>query len=223
MKTSGLLSETEIKSIDMLIGGNEKIFANKETKSLDEAIEEQFEGDEKEQLIKLKKDFEAAFKGKSLLYGPNNPDHPLVHLLVITSNLTWGLVNSLVGLGFIAAGLILAPATRIINTISRMLTGYRIVYNVHWPAIKVAQNRMQLYVDSCGLGYIRSKMSMGLFELDFCTNHRFASMHEGGHAKQSALLGPLYLPAAILSYALVLGHGGFIEHWADVWAVRRTW
>ena len=79
---------------------------------------------------------------------------------------------------------------------------------------------MQIYADVCGFPAIPSKMSMGIWELDFCAGYNFAAAHEGGHAKQSAILGPLYIPAALLSYAINGGHGGFIESWADDWYVH---
>ncbi len=143
--------------------------------------------------------YDSEMAEKSILFNPNQPDHPLVHLLVIASNLSWGLINTLVGLGFVIVRVLLTPILGV-------------------PDIRISASRMQIYADVCGLGVPYSKMSAGLFELDYCTNYHFASDHEAGHAKQSALLGPLYFPAAILSYILVLGHGGFIEHWADAWS-----
>lgn len=166
-------------------------------------------------------DYDNEFETLTFLYDPNQNDHPAVHALVIIANLTWGLPNTLVGLGFIITAAILAPITQGVGAVIRF-SGYEPLFmEMRLPRLKIARSKMQIYADVCGLGFIPSKMSAGLFELDFCTGHRFASEHEGGHAKQSALLGPLYFPAAMLSYALNLGHGGFIESWADAWEVKH--
>ncbi len=156
------------------------------------------------------------FKDKTLLFDPANPDHPVLHLLVILSNLSWGSVQSAIGLGIVLTHtLIMTPASWVLDALFP-----RYFMPLRGTKIKIARNKMQLYADVCGFPAIPSKMSMGIWELDFCTGYYFASAHEGGHAKQSALLGPLYLPAAILSYAINMGHGGFIESWADDWYVQ---
>lgn len=162
-------------------------------------ITENASAEEAQQIQEQMIAYDEEMRGKTLLYDPNNPDHPLVHILVIASNLTWGLINTLIGLGFVIVRVLLTPF-------------------LGMPTIKVSASRMQIYADVCGLGVPYTKMSAGLFELDFCTSYSFASDHEAGHAKQSAVLGPLYFPAAILSYILVMGHGGYIEHWADAWS-----
>lgn len=169
--------------------------------------------------------FEETFEKKSLLFDPANPDHPLLHLFVIASNLSWGLINTMVGVAFVATAAILTPVSRVVNGLINTLAPrfmFR-MYEFEFPQIRVSQSKMQLYANVCGLGIVSGKMSAGLFELDFCSGYSFASGHEGGHAKQSALLGPLYFPAAILSYIMVGGHGGFIESWADIWAVDGRW
>lgn len=156
------------------------------------------------------------FKDKTILFDPANPDHPIVHVLVILSNLTWGSIQTSIGLGIVLThAIVLTPLSWILEPLFPMH-----FMKLRGPTIKIADNKMQLYADVCGFPAIPSKMSMGIWELDFCTGYYFASAHEGGHAKQSALLGPFYLPAAILSYALNLGHGGFIESWADDWHVH---
>lgn len=156
------------------------------------------------------------FKDKTILFDPANPDHPVVHVLVILSNLTWGSIQTSIGLGIILShAIIVTPLSWLLEAI----WPYHFM-KLNGPRLKIAKNNMQIYADVCGFPAIPSKMSMGLFELDFCTGYSFASAHEGGHAKQSALLGPFYLPAAILSYAINLGHGGFIESWADDWHVH---
>lgn len=156
------------------------------------------------------------FKDKSILFDPANPDHPIVHVLVILSNLTWGSIQTSIGLGIILShAIIVTPLSWLLEAI----WPYHFM-KLNGPRLKIAKNNMQIYADVCGFPAIPSKMSMGLFELDFCTGYSFASAHEGGHAKQSTLLGPFYLPAAILSYAINIGHGGFIESWADDWHVH---
>jgi hypothetical protein len=156
------------------------------------------------------------FKDKSILFDPANPDHPVVHALVILSNLTWGSIQTSIGLGIILShAIVVTPLSWLLEAI----WPYHFM-KLNGPKLRISKNKMQIYADVCGFPAIPSKMSMGLFELDFCAGYSFASAHEGGHAKQSALLGPFYLPAAILSYAINLGHGGFIEHWADDWYVH---
>lgn len=162
--------------------------------------------------------YHESLKGKSFLFDPALPDHPLVHVLVIVGNLSWGLVNTLVGLGFVITAAIVAPITQVAGATVRAFGYEPLFMEMRMPRLRIAESNMQIYADVCGLGFIPSKMSAGLFELDFCTGYSFASDHEAGHAKQSALLGPLYFPAAILSYILNMGHGGFIEDWADEWA-----
>jgi hypothetical protein len=176
---------------------------------LDEAMKEAYhEMQDKTDLI---------FKDKSILFDPAHPDHPIVHVLVIVSNLTWGSIQTSIGLGIILThAIIVTPMSWLLDAI----WPYHFM-KLNGPKLKISRNKMQIYADVCGFPAIPSKMSMGLFELDFCAGYSFASAHEGGHAKQSALLGPFYLPAAILSYAINLGHGGFIEHWADDWYVRN--
>lgn len=169
-------------------------------------------------LQKTMSDYHELMKSKSLLFDLTNPDHPLVHVLVIVSNLSWGLINTMVGLGFVITAAIMAPVTHVAGAGVRAMGYEPLFMEMRMPKLKIADSGMQIYADVCGLGYIPSKMSAGLFELDFCTGYTFASDHEAGHAKQSALLGPLYFPAAILSYILNMGHGGYIEDWADAWA-----
>lgn len=169
-----------------------------------------------EAYAKMQSKADEIFKDKTILFDPANPDHPIVHVLVVLSNLTWGSIQTSIGLGIVLShAVILTPLSWILEPLFPMH-----FMKLRGPTIKIAANKMQLYADVCGFPAIPSKMSMGIWELDFCTGYHFASAHEGGHAKQSALLGPFYLPAAILSYALNLGHGGFIESWADDWHVH---
>ncbi len=182
----------------------------------DEIVQNGISSELQDAYNKLQTQSDLNFKNKSILYNPANPDHAILHMLVILSNLTWGSIQSSIGLGIVLSHAIIVTP---ISWILKPFMGSRIRL-LRGPSISVANNNMQLYANVCGFPAIPSKMSMGIWELDFCTGKRFASGHEGGHAKQSALLGPLYLPAAILSYTLNLGHGGFIESWATNWAVN---
>lgn len=217
MKLAGLLEkdlDTAITKLVTKLGGTERVEKQQVNNFLKESITEKAQ----DVLGKAVSDYQETLKGKTFLFQPELQDHPAIHVLVIVSNLTWGLVNTLVGLGFVITAAILAPVTHAAGTTVRAF-GYEPMFmEMRLPKLRIADNNMQIYADVCGLGFTESKMSAGLFELDFCTSKEYASDHEGGHAKQSALLGPLYFPAAILSYILVRGHGGFIEEWADAWA-----
>ncbi|EPZ52235.1 hypothetical protein M902_2255 [Bacteriovorax sp. BAL6_X] len=224
MRDANILSPELSENINNLLNtgkkeNSEKLEKFKEYKQ--EALTQQ----QRAEFDKALTTYESVFGKKSLLFDPANPDHPLMHLFVIASNLSWGLINTMVGAAFIGTKVILAPVSRGVNLFINFLeavTPYSYMRMIEFdlPRIRIAASRMQIYADVCGLGIVPGKMSAGLFELDFCSGYRFASGHEAGHAKQSALLGPLYFPAAILSYALVGGHGGFIEAWADIWSAH---
>lgn len=217
MKDAGLLDKDLDKTINKLvlkIGGSERTEKQQVNNFLKESITDKAQ----DALGKAVAEYHNSLKGKTFLYHPELRDHPMIHILVIVSNLTWGLVNTLVGLGFVITAAILAPITQAAGATIRAFGYEPLFMEMRLPRLRIADNHMQIYADVCGLGFTESKMSAGIFELDFCTWESFASDHEGGHAKQSALLGPLYFPAAILSYILVLGHGGYIEEWADAWA-----
>ncbi|MBY0515310.1 MAG: hypothetical protein K2P81_00270 [Bacteriovoracaceae bacterium] len=218
MRSEGIVKPSVENMITKVVGhygGAEKSKRAEVDEFLKQSITDKAQGT----LSQAMKDYHDSLKGKTFLFDPALPDHPLVHVLVIVSNLSWGLVNTLVGLGFVITAAIVAPITMAAGATIRAFGYEPLFYEMRMPRLRIAENNMQIYADVCGLGYIPSKMSAGLFELDFCTGESFASDHEGGHAKQSALLGPLYFPAAILSYILNMGHGGFIEDWADEWAV----
>lgn len=206
--------EIAINKVVSGCGGHERL----DKKNVDEFMKESLTQKAQGTMDKAMTDYHRSLKGKTFLFDPAHPDHPLIHVLVIVSNLSWGLVNTLVGLGFVITAAIVAPITQVAGAGVRAMGYEPLFYEMRMPKLAIAQSNMQIYADVCGLGFIPSKMSAGLFELDFCTGQSFASHHEAGHAKQSALLGPLYFPAAILSYMLNMGHGGFIEDWADAWA-----
>lgn len=160
--------------------------------------------EEKENFEKLKADYNKKIETMSFLFDPANPDSIISKVLVTISNLTWGLVNSVIGAGVVLTAAIVSPFTQYVD----------------FPTIKLSASGQQIYVDVSGLTPVAGKMSLGIFELDNHGGYHFASGHEGGHAKQSALLGPLYLPVVVFSY-IIQGHSGsFMETWADNWAVN---
>ncbi|MBI2608057.1 MAG: hypothetical protein HYW47_00455 [Deltaproteobacteria bacterium] len=122
--------------------------------------------------------------------------------LVVLGNLTWGLVNTLAGAGIILATAIASPFTD----------------RIDFPTFQLAKNGKQIYVDVSGMYLLSGKMSLGLWELSNGYGWSAVSEHEGGHATQSAVLGPLYIPVVLVSYASVQSQGGFVEDWADIWA-----
>lgn len=201
MKEVGILNNVLVKNIDKMMSFTEhkqpsRISTVKSSlyKSLSDENIKKIEG--------LKKDFNASFENKTILFDPSNPDHPLIHPFVVVGNLTWGLINTLAGLGIVLAAAIASPFTPYVD----------------FPRFAIAGNGKQIYADVCGMSPFAGKMSLGLFELDNCTGWRFATEHEGMHANQSALLGPLYIPLAVVSLMLIPVNGEFMEHWADAWA-----
>ncbi|MFG1499641.1 hypothetical protein ABMA70_05470 [Halobacteriovorax sp. XZX-3] len=224
MRDANILSPELSENINNLLNTGKQENAEKLEK-FSEYKKEALTQEQRAEFDKALMTYENVFGKKSLLFDPANPDHPLMHLFVVASNLSWGLINTMVGGAFVATKVLLVPVSRGVNLFINFLeavTPYRYARMIEFdlPRIRIAASKMQIYADVCGLGIVPGKMSAGLFELDFCSGYRFASGHEAGHAKQSALLGPLYFPAAILSYALVGGHGGFIEAWADIWSAH---
>jgi hypothetical protein len=165
-------------------------------------IEKQLNQTQKAQMIAMKAEVKKVFGNKTLLYTPGANSNGLVNLFAWVGNLTWGLVNTLLGLGVVIATMVISP-----------LTPY-----VDFPTFAPAQNGKQIYVDVTGMSPVAGKMSLGLFELDNASGPSFASGHEGAHAVQSAILGPLYLPAVLVTYAISGFDQGFMEDWADAWA-----
>ncbi|OUR99639.1 hypothetical protein A9Q84_01050 [Halobacteriovorax marinus] len=155
------------------------------------------------EFLEIQKDFIAKLETKSILFDPNNPDSIVSKIFVVILNLTWGLPNTLIGVGIILATAIVSPFTPYVD----------------FPTFNISASGQQIYVDTSGMGPMAGKMSMGLFEFDNHAGYHFASGHEAGHSKQSALLGPFYLPAVLLSYSISGFDQGFIEDWAWGWAV----
>ncbi len=167
-------------------------------------MHEDMDDEQKNKYDELKAEYEKKLAGLSFLYDPNNmnKDSFLMDALVVIGNLTWGMINTAIGLGAVLGTMIVSPFTRYVD----------------FPTFAISASEQQIYVDVSGIGPIPGKMSLGLFELDNHSGYYFASGHEAGHAKQSALLGPLYLPMVLFSYAVQGHHGSFMERWADVWA-----
>ena len=139
-------------------------------------------------------------------------------LFIWIGNLTWGLPNTAAGVGVIA----------ILGTIKLLV--YPFNPRIGLPLFALSSNGKQIYVDldlyEISFFLFSGKMSFGLWEIEF--RHDLwrkplgsrLSEHEGVHAIQSALLGPLYLPVIFVSY-LFAGfrpNSGFMEDWASDWS-----
>jgi len=192
--------------VDKNLARHLKRVAKKESKKQEQFhhMHEEMDAEQQAKYDELKDEYEKKLAGLSFLYDPNNTnkDHFLMDALVVLGNLTWGLVNTAIGLGAVLGTMIVSPFTRYVD----------------FPTFAISASEQQIYVDVSGMGPVPGKMSLGLFELDNHSGYYFASGHEAGHAKQSALLGPLYLPMVLFSYAVQGHHGSFMERWADVWA-----
>lgn len=140
------------------------------------------------------------FKNVTFLYTPGNKYFLITKVLTIIGNLTWGLANTLIGAGVVLVTMAVSPFTDYVD----------------FPSFALAASGMQIYVDVTGMSPFGGKMSLGLFELDNGAGYYFASDHEAGHAIQSAILGPLYLPTVLITYALTGVHHGPMEQLADI-------
>lgn len=120
-------------------------------------------------------------------------------IATIISNLTWGLVNTVIGVGAI---IIMTPFQFVMD----LNTPFKCIKK---PYVELSENGLQLSVRICPLS--ATGASLGLINIG---NSDF---HEGGHSVQSALLGPLYLPAVLASY-MIQGHSdSSLEIWAREW------
>lgn len=187
-----------------LVGKTAKEFAQESAEKNQgvQKLEKQLNKSQKAQMAAMKAEIKKAFGNKTLLYTPGANSNGLVNLFAWIGNLTWGVVNSALGLGIVIATMVVSP-----------LTPY-----VDFPTFAASQNGKQIYVDVTGMSPVAGKMSLGIFELDNGTNPSFATGHEGAHAVQSAILGPLYIPAVLVTYAISGFDQGFMENWADAWA-----
>lgn len=141
----------------------------------------------------------AEFKNVTFLYTPGSKYFILTKILTIIGNLTWGLANTLIGAGIVLATMAVSPFTPYVD----------------FPTFALSSSGMQIYVDVTGMGPLPGKLSMGLFELDNGLGYSYASEHEGGHAIQSAILGPLYLPTVLVTYLISGFDQGLMEDLAD--------
>lgn len=135
----------------------------------------------------------------SFLFTPGQKYFLITKLLTLIGNLTWGLANTIIGAGVVLAAIAVSPFTRYVDL----------------PSFKLSKSGMQIYVDVTGMSPIPGKMSLGLFELDNASSFDFASHHEAGHAIQSALLGPFYLPVVLITYLISGFDSGLMEDLAD--------
>lgn len=202
---TALKKQTKLdENLDALVAKTAKDFAAASVKrdaSLRQ-VEEKFSKEQKQAMAQLKAEVKKTFGNKSLLYSPGANSNALVNLLTWVGNLTWGLVNTLMGLGIVIATIIVSPFTPYVD----------------FPTFALSLNGKQIYVDVTGMSPVAGKMSMGIWELDNASGPYFATGHEGAHAVQSALLGPLYVPVVLFSYAIAGFDQGFMEEWAWQWA-----
>lgn len=116
----------------------------------------------------------------------------IIHLL---DNMTVGSVQSVLGVGHIAVYAIGKP----------LLKGEGVNLKIHKNENEIAQlhlNEPVINSDAYSLGLVQ--IGEGWTE------------HEGGHAVQSAALGPLYLPTVAFMYLLEGVCCGTMEEWADL-------
>lgn len=139
------------------------------------------------------------FQNVSFLYTPGNKYFLITKILTTVGNLTWGLANTLIGAGTVLVTMAVSPFSDYVD----------------FPSFAISASGMQIYVDVSGIAPFGGKISLGLFELNNGAGYYFASEHEAGHAIQSAILGPLYLPTVLVTYALFGIHDGPMEQLAD--------
>jgi len=148
-------------------------------------------------------------KGHSLLYSPDQDASIVSNIISWVGNLTWGLVNTIIGAGIVLVSMVAVPIA------SLFIEG-----RIRFPTFSISSSGSQLYVYTPYLGLMSGKMSMGLFEFDNTGSYRWASEHEGVHALQSAVLGPFYLPTILVTYLMFGFDQGPLEDMADHYAGR---
>ena len=149
----------------------------------------------------------------------------LKDIVIWIANLTWGLPNSVIGLG-------------VVIVLGGMKTAFAMRDpSIGFPQVEWSKNGKQFYVDlsNVSLGFNRtfsrfydisfpdfaaSEISLGIWHIDLRGFGGGASFHEGGHAIQSALIGPFYLPLVLGSYAVQGPSKSFMEDWANELARR---
>ncbi len=135
---------------------------------------------EKEEFKNLLSSQKSAYKALGHMHEARR--RKILNTLIIMSNLTWGLPNTLVGVTVIAVGAIAAPFSPILDM----------------PRFEKSESGKQIAVNVDNLFMFPSNVSFGLFQLK--SNMEGADDHEGGHAVQSAILGPFYLPVVVGDY-----------------------
>ena len=125
----------------------------------------------------------------------------IANTLTIVGNLTWGLPNTVVG-GIVA--LMSMVAHPFIPADEREAMDFGISSN----GKQIRFNSQLIY----GNG-ISFESSLGMFQTTNSGGDN--NEHEGGHAVQSAILGPFYFPAVGLSYLISGFDAGVMEEWAD--------
>jgi len=118
--------------------------------------------------------------------------------LVIFSNLTWGLPNTLIGTIFVVVDAAAAPFTD----------------KAELNDIEFADSGLQISARVI-IGTDCVEMSLGIWKLYNCEPNPKIDFHEAGHAKQSAILGPFYLLFIGSSYVIEGRKKSFMEKWAN--------
>ncbi|MBI4042238.1 MAG: hypothetical protein HY391_02070 [Deltaproteobacteria bacterium] len=164
-----------------------------------ERVNEKIPSEKRDEFLSSVAEIYQKFNNASTLYSPYRSDSVGVNILVWFGNLTLGSFNTFVGLGVILFCMIASPFSPAID----------------FPTFSISQSGNQLHV-AVGRWTYKYYFSLGLFE--FASGSDAASDHEGGHAKQSMVLGPLYLLFILGSYAIEGLEGGLMERWAKAWA-----
>jgi hypothetical protein len=138
--------------------------------------------------------------GQTLIYVPG-VGFSITKFLAVVSNLSWGLINTAVGVGIILVAAVASPFSSYVD----------------FPSFQVADNEFQIWVGLRGMVHWDSAFSMGTWIFGG-SSMQMSVAHEGGHSFQSAVLGPFYLPMVGVSYLLQGHKDSFMERWADAWA-----
>lgn len=199
-KKSGVLPAKMANSVERLQKRLISTLSDKRS-SIEKAVA-QLSLEDKTNLDQKVAEFRKGYEGKTLLYTPGMNSSAIVNFLTVIGNLTWGLINTVLGIGVIVFAMIVSP----------------FIETVDFPSFSVAQNGKQIAVEIDGLVPWNRNFSLGLLEFRG-RSYGLDSKHEGAHATQSAVLGPLYLPVVMASYVLSGGysHDSLIERWADAW------
>lgn len=155
--------------------------------------------DKCKQILETRSELMAQYKNVTFLYTPGQKYFLITKVLTLIGNMTWGMANTLIGAGVVLVTMAVSPFTKYVD----------------FPSFHLAASGMQIYVDVSGMSPRPGKLSLGLFELDNHSSFEFASYHEAGHAIQSAILGPFYLPAVLVTYAISGFDNGAMEILAD--------